>query len=165
MESEHRLLSRTEAAALAANLRASGQVVVFTNGCFDLLHAGHIELLERARQLGDVLILGLNTDASVRRLKGAGRPLIDQQDRARVCLALRSVDYVTFFNEDTPLETIRAIRPAVLVKGGDYQIHEVVGRDIVESDQGRVVIIPLVEGKSTTALIRKMTAPDTRETP
>lgn len=124
----------------------------FTNGCFDLLHPGHVRYLEDARTLGDFLVVGLNSDASVARLKGEGRPLQDEEARASVLLGLRSVDAVVRFDEDTPLELIKALRPDVLVKGGDYTPDTVVGRDVVEAHGGRVVIIPLLPGHSTSRI-------------
>jgi len=126
---------------------------VFTNGCFDLLHRGHVDYLVRARSLGDVLVVGVNTDASVRRLKGSGRPVTTEEDRAIVLAALEAIDAVTLFHEDTPRELIAGLRPDVLVKGGDYTVSEVVGRDEVEAAGGRVVILPLTPGRSTTALL------------
>jgi len=133
-----------------------GKRVVFTNGCFDLLHAGHVKYLQKARGLGDLLVLGLNSDASVRRLKGAKRPLIDQEERAHLMAALDCIDYVTVFDEDTPLELIKTLRPDVLAKGGDYTLDGVVGREIVESYGGRVELITFVEGKSTTNIIERI---------
>lgn len=127
--------------------------IVFTNGCFDLLHRGHVEYLFAARALGDALVVGLNSDASVRRLKGAGRPLVAEQDRAIVVAALGCVDAVTIFGEDTPRELIAGVLPDVLVKGGDYRPDEIVGRAEVEGAGGRLVIIPFVEGRSTTGLV------------
>lgn len=131
--------------------------VVFTNGCFDLLHPGHVACLEQARSLGDVLVVGVNTDASVRRLaKGPERPVMPEADRALLVAALESVDAVTLFDEDTPLELVSALLPDVLVKGGDYAPHQVVGREVVEAAGGRVVILPLLEGYSTTTLLRRL---------
>ena len=131
--------------------------VVFTNGCFDLLHPGHVTCLEQARSLGDALVVGVNTDASVRRLaKGPGRPITPEADRAFLVAALESVDAVTLFDEDTPLELISRLLPDVLVKGGDYAPHQVVGREVVEGAGGRVVILPLLEGYSTTTLLRRL---------
>lgn len=137
--------------------------VVFTNGCFDLLHRGHVEYLSQARSLGDRLVVGVNTDASVRRLKGPGRPLVGQDDRALVLAGLESVDGVTLFHEDTPQELIRSLLPDVLVKGGDYAPDEVVGRDEVEAAGGKVVIVPLIGGRSTTGLLERIDANDRRE--
>jgi D-beta-D-heptose 7-phosphate kinase/D-beta-D-heptose 1-phosphate adenosyltransferase len=135
--------------------RASGQHVVFTNGCFDLLHAGHISLLEKARRMGDRLIVAINTDSSVRRLKGPQRPVVAENERAQVLAALGAVDAVVIFEQDTPLQLILAIRPDVLVKGGDYSEADVIGAREVRAWGGRVELIPIVEGCSTTRLIEK----------
>ena len=142
--------------AFAAALREGGQRVVFTNGCFDILHAGHVRYLAAARALGDVLILGLNSDASVRRLKGETRPVNTAEDRAEVIGALQSVDYVVVFGEDTAEALIAKVRPAVYAKGGDYTRETLPEARIVESYGGEVAFIPLVEGKSTTNIIAKM---------
>ena len=136
--------------------RPRDQTVVFTNGCFDLLHPGHVEYLAQARTLGDVLVVGVNSDASVRRLKGAGRPLVVEADRAAVLAGLRSVDAVTVFDEDTPLELISALLPDVLVKGGDYDLDGIVGRDVVEQAGGDVRALPFVEGYSTTEIMTRL---------
>ncbi len=141
--------------AEVARRRGAGQKVVFTNGCFDILHVGHARLLRKAAECGDALIVGLNSDASVRRLKGPTRPINDQDARAELLAALGCVDVVAVFEDDTPLSLIEAIRPDVLVKGGDYRPDEVVGRAEVEASGGRLVLIPLVEGHSTTNLVRK----------
>lgn len=130
--------------------------VVFTNGCFDILHRGHVAYLCAARALGDRLIVGVNTDASIRRLKGPGRPVNSENERAYVLAALACVDAVTLFDEDTPAELIDVLRPDVLVKGGDYTPDRVVGREIVEAGGGRVVIIPYIEGRSTTGIIERI---------
>lgn len=131
--------------------------VVFTNGCFDLLHPGHVRYLAEARALGDALVVGVNTDASVRRLaKAPDRPLVDEGARSLVVAGLESVDAVCLFDEDTPVELIRALVPDVLVKGGDYALDQVVGRDVVEGAGGRVELIPFVEGYSTTALVNRI---------
>ena len=130
--------------------------LVFTNGCFDILHMGHASLLHRARQLGDRLVVGVNSDDSARRLKGEGRPLQTEGDRAYLLASLRSVDAVTVFDEDTPLQLIELLLPDVLVKGADYRPEEVVGRDAVLSAGGRVELLPLVEDRSTTNLIREI---------
>jgi D-beta-D-heptose 7-phosphate kinase/D-beta-D-heptose 1-phosphate adenosyltransferase len=130
--------------------------VVFTNGVFDLLHPGHVDVLYAARSHGDALIVGVNSDASVRRLKGESRPVRREEDRAYVVAALESVDAVVIFAEDTPLELIRALHPDVLVKGGDYTPDTVVGRSEVESRGGRVVIVPLTAGHSTTSIIERL---------
>lgn len=131
--------------------------VVFTNGCFELLHAGHVTYLEDARALGDALVVGVNSDASARRLaKGPGRPFVPEDERARLVAALESVDAVSVFDEDTPAELIRSLLPAVLVKGADWAPEDVVGREVVEAAGGRVEILPLVEGRSTTDLLRRI---------
>ncbi len=133
-----------------------GRRVVFTHGCFDLLHVGHVKYLQKARGFGDLLVLGLNSDASIRRLKGPERPLIGQEERAHVLAALDCVDYVVIFDEDTPLRLIETLRPQVLVKGGDYTREGVVGHDVVESYGGRVELVEFVDGKSTTNIIEKI---------
>lgn len=134
--------------------------VVFTNGVFDLLHPGHVELLEAARQEGDSLVVGLNTDASVRRLgKGAGRPVAGEQARARVLAGLAAVDCVVLFDEDTPLALMQALAPDVLVKGADYPRDRIVGADWIEARGGRIVRVPVVAGFSTTALVEQLRAP------
>ena len=136
--------------------KADGLVVVFTNGCFDLFHAGHARYLARAKALGDRLVVALNSDASLRRLKGPGRPLMPEADRVEVLAALACVDRVAIFDQDTPLELVGLLVPHVLVKGEDYADREVVGRDVVEAAGGRVELIPLVEGRSTSELIRRI---------
>ena len=141
--------------AFAAALRQAGVRVVFTNGCFDILHAGHVRYLAAARALGDVLILGLNSDASVRRLKGEMRPVNTAEDRAEVVGALKSVDYVVIFGEDTAENLIAKVRPAVYAKGGDYTRETLPEARIVESYGGEVAFIPLVAGKSTTGIIER----------
>ena len=141
--------------SFAAALRAAGQRVVFTNGCFDILHAGHVRYLAAARACGDCLVLGLNSDASVRRLKGETRPINGENDRAEVVGALKSVDYVVLFGEDTAEALIEKVRPAVYVKGGDYTRETLPEARIVESYGGEVAFIPLVPGKSTTNIIKK----------
>lgn len=151
-----KVLSREELATRAASWRLAGKRIAFTNGCFDLLHSGHLTLLREARKLGDVLVLAINSDASIRRLKGPERPLVGQSERAALLAALDCIDAVTIFEEDTPLETIQRVRPQVLVKGADYRIDEVVGREFVEADGGRVALVPLVPDKSTTALVQRI---------
>jgi len=151
-----KLLSRQELAARAATWRSEGKRIVFSNGCFDLLHAGHLSLLSHASKLGDVLVLAINSDASVRRLKGPERPLVPQAERAALLAALTFVDAVTIFEEDTPLAVLQTIKPHVLVKGGDYQPSEVIGRELVEAAGGRVVIVPLTPEKSTSSLVARI---------
>ena len=154
VEPERRkVLTRDEVARAVRQRRQAGERIVFTNGCFDLLHVGHMRYLQQARALGDCLVLGLNDDASVRRLKGEKRPLIPQVERASILAALACVDYVTIFSEDTPLALIECVRPDVLVKGGDYTPETVVGRDTVEAYGGEVALVPFVEGVSTTNII------------
>ena len=148
-------IERSHLPALAAMLHRGHRRVVFTNGCFDLLHPGHVRLLTEAKKLGDVLVVGLNSDASVRRLKGPDRPVLSEQDRAEVLGGLDAVDFVTIFDEDTPEELIRIVRPGLLVKGGDYVEATVVGASFVRSYGGEVALIPLVQGKSTTSMVEK----------
>ena len=150
------ILSRTEIENIVTKWRKSGKKIVFTNGCFDILHRGHVEFLIEARQQGDLLVIGVNTDASVKMLKGNDRPLVGEQDRAFILSQLLSVDAVVLFSEETPYNLICDIKPDVLVKGGDYTVDEVVGRDLVESNGGKVIIIPLVPNKSTTNIIDKV---------
>jgi D-beta-D-heptose 7-phosphate kinase/D-beta-D-heptose 1-phosphate adenosyltransferase len=139
-----------------AEARRAGRRIVFTNGCFDLLHVGHVRYLAAARDAGDLLVVGLNADASVRRLKGPARPLVGETARAEVVAALAAVDFVTVFPEDTPAELIAAVVPDVLVKGADWALDQVVGRDVVEANGGRVLLVPVVEGFSTTALAERI---------
>jgi D-beta-D-heptose 7-phosphate kinase/D-beta-D-heptose 1-phosphate adenosyltransferase len=155
-DSHAKIKSPDVLAALIAAEKNRGKRVVFTNGCFDLLHAGHVKYLQKARNLGDLLVLGLNSDASVRRLKGAKRPLIDQEERAHLLAALDCIDYVVVFDEDTPLALITALKPHILAKGGDYSLDGVVGREFVESYGGRVELVTFVDGKSTTNIIERV---------
>lgn len=149
-------LTSPEMARIREDYRNSGLRVVFTNGCFDVLHRGHVDYLDAARRMGDVLIIGLNSDESVRRLKGAGRPIVTEEDRVAVLSALASVDHVVLFSEDTPLLLIEAIRPDVLVKGGDYVPDEIVGAAAVRSYGGEVVVAPKTEGVSTSGIIERI---------
>ncbi len=137
-------------------LRGGGRTVVFTNGCYDVLHAGHLHLLESASRLGDLLVVGLNADASVRRLKGPGRPVVPFDERALLLAGLEAVDFVTGFGEDTPARLIAALSPDVLVKGGDWAPDRIVGRETVEARGGRVVTIPLLAGRSTSDLLERI---------
>jgi len=151
----NKILGRAEAMRLAGPERAFRLVV--TNGCFDLLHPGHVECLDQARRLGDALLVAINTDESVRRLqKGPGRPLVGQQARATVVAALECVDWVTFFDDETPESLVAELQPDVLVKGGDYVGEEVAGGETVRASGGRVVIVPLKGGHSTSALVRRI---------
>ncbi len=147
-------LSRNALARFRARNRK--KIIVFTNGCFDLVHRGHVELLREAKGFGDILVVGVNSDASVRRLKGRGRPLVGEKDRAFVLAALEAVDRVVIFDEDTPLEAIRELEPDVLVKGAEYGRDEIVGARFVEESGGRVKRVPMRKGFSTTSLIRKV---------
>jgi len=142
--------------ACLAPHRDAGRRIVFTNGCFDIVHPGHVRLLQQARDFGDLLVLGLNSDESVRRLKGAGRPILTLEERVEVLAALRPVDVITAFDEDDPAALIQRVRPDVLVKGGDWAPDQVIGRKEVESWGGRVEIIPLLEGLSTSELLRRI---------
>jgi D-beta-D-heptose 7-phosphate kinase/D-beta-D-heptose 1-phosphate adenosyltransferase len=151
-----RLVPRAEAREQVRAAQARGERVVFTNGCFDLLHRGHVDLLARSRALGDVLVVGLNSDASARRIKGDGRPWMREEDRAAILAALAAVDLVVLFDEDTPLELVRELEPDVLVKGADYRREDVVGADLVLARGGRVELVPLTPGRSSTALRQRV---------
>jgi rfaE bifunctional protein nucleotidyltransferase chain/domain len=153
-----RLLSRAEAVAMVEGLRAAGRTIVFTNGVFDLLHPGHVRYLQRARSLGDALIVGLNGDASVRRNKGAGRPINPEAERAEILAGLACVDAVVLFDEDTPADIIGSLQPDILVKGADWAADRIVGRDTVEARGGRVVRVTVEPGFSTSALVDKVRA-------
>ncbi len=157
-----RLLSKEQAAAFAGEIRAGGGSLVFTNGVFDLLHPGHLRYLQDARALGSALIVGLNSDRSVRAIKGPERPVTPERERAELLLALACVDAVVIFDEDTPLDLIRAIQPDVLVKGADWELDRIVGRDIVEGRGGRVVRVTLSPGHSTSHLIARVRALNVR---
>jgi D-beta-D-heptose 7-phosphate kinase/D-beta-D-heptose 1-phosphate adenosyltransferase len=137
-------------------LRREGKKIVFTNGCFDILHVGHVRYLQEARKLGDILVLGLNSDTSVRTLKGEKRPLVPQDERADVLAAIEVIDFVTIFDEETPFELIGYLRPDLLVKGGDWAEDQIVGGDIVKTWGGRVVVAPLIPGRSTTNVVEKI---------
>jgi D-beta-D-heptose 7-phosphate kinase/D-beta-D-heptose 1-phosphate adenosyltransferase len=150
---EH-FLEPTKLAPILKNLQNQGKKVVFTNGVFDLLHLGHVTYLREARKQGDLLVVGLNSDASVKRLKGPLKPLLPLEERAEMLLALDCVDYVSFFEEDDPHKIIQVLRPDVLVKGGDWALDKIIGGDLVKSWGGKVMNIPVVEGRSTTNLIQ-----------
>ena len=152
----HKILSGDELLAERARLRATGKKLVFTNGVFDILHVGHVRYLEAARALGDALVVAINSDASVRELKGAGRPLMKENERAEILAALRATSYVTIFDDVSPRALIARLLPDVLVKGGDYALDQIHGREEVESAGGRVVSLPFVEGVSTSAIIDRM---------
>jgi len=151
-----KIVSQEELVQVAAREKRAGRRVVFTNGCFDLLHPGHVRCLAEARALGDVLVVAVNSDSSVRGNKGPERPLVAQQDRAEVLAALASVDYVTIFDEPTPRELISRVLPSILVKGADWALDQVAGREEVEAAGGRVVSIPVAQGYSTTSLVEKI---------
>ena len=150
------VLLRNNLTEACQQLKKAGKTVVFTNGCFDILHRGHVDYLSKARALGDILIVGVNTDASVRRLKGDNRPIVQEDDRAAVLAALRVVDYVCLFDEDTPYELIRALVPDILVKGADWSVGDIVGKDIVEAAGGTVHTIEFLPNRSTTNIIQKI---------
>jgi len=141
---------------LLAILRAAGKRIVFTNGCFDLIHTGHTRYLAIARSFGDILVVAVNSDASVSAIKGEKRPINSQQERAEALAALGSVDFVTIFSEPDPYEVISALQPDVLVKGGDWPIEKIIGKDVVEARGGKVVNVPFVEGQSTTGIIQRI---------
>lgn len=147
-----KIVTKTRLKNILDRLRKNNKKAVFTNGCFDLIHIGHVRYLKRAKKLGDILVVAINTDYSARKLKGKGRPIITQRDRAEILAALEFVDYVTFFNEITPAKIIRYLKPDILVKGADYRLKEIVGSDIVKI----VKTIPLVKGKSTSSIIKKI---------
>ena len=152
----NKVFSRQEAKARLDTARQAGKRIVFTNGCFDILHVGHVRYLKAAKSLGDLLVLGLNSDASVRGLKGDRRPLVPEAERAEVLAGLESVDCVVLFDEETPLSLIQDLRPHVLVKGGDWSEDRIVGAAEVRSWGGQVVVAPLVEGRSTTNVVEKI---------
>lgn len=152
LKAKNKILSRRSLSNLLRQWRAEGKKIVFTNGCFDILHAGHVSVLEFSRSKGDVLVVGLNSDASVKRLKGPSRPVNTQADRALVLAALQAVDVVCVFEEDTPYELIKLVQPDVLVKGGDYKPSEIVGREFAK----KVVRFALLKGRSTTNIIKKV---------
>jgi len=153
---ESKIYNREELKGELERLRREGRKIVFTNGCFDILHVGHVRYLQAARESGDVLVVALNSDSSVKAIKGEKRPLIPEGERAVVVAALESVDYVTVFSETTPLTLIECLRPDVLVKGGDWAEDQVVGREAVAKWGGHVVIIPVIKGASTTNIVDKI---------
>jgi D-beta-D-heptose 7-phosphate kinase/D-beta-D-heptose 1-phosphate adenosyltransferase len=151
-----KIITQTEAIKIRRTCRRKGQTVVFTNGCFDLIHRGHVEYLAKAKKLGDILIVALNTDNSVRRLKGKGRPIINLKDRAYIISHLDMVDYVTSFGADTPKAIISKLLPDILVKGGDYKPDEIVGADDVRAAGGKAIVIPFVKGRSSSGIIKRL---------
>lgn len=155
-QSSHKILSLEALITKILTWRVKERKIVFTNGCFDILHVGHVDYLEKARALGDKLVLGLNSDRSVKALKGESRPILEEQARSRLLASLEFVDAVVLFDEDTPLKLIKAVQPDILVKGGDYEIEKIVGyKEVIESG-GKVLTIPLVEGYSTTNIVEKI---------
>jgi len=151
---KEKIKEREELRKIVEALKLEGKQIVFTNGCFDLLHVGHIRYLEKAKGLGDILIVGVNSDRSVRMIKGPERPILPEEERAEVLSGLGCIDYIILFDEPTPLELIAQLQPHVLVKGGDWTKETTVGKEIVESSGGKVVILPFVEGHSTSNLIK-----------
>jgi rfaE bifunctional protein nucleotidyltransferase chain/domain len=151
-----KIVSREELVREREKLRREGKRLVFTNGCFDLLHPGHVRYLSQARALGDALAVAINSDRSVRELKGEGRPILNERERAEVIAALECVSYVTIFDEETPRELIAAVLPDVLVKGGDWALDEIIGREEVEGASGQVLSLPYIEGSSTTDIIERI---------
>ena len=156
MNSSDKIYTLPQLQAQLQEWKNQGQKVVFTNGCFDLLHLGHVDYLEKARQNGDKLVVGLNTDASISRIKGPSRPLQDEMSRARVMASLLFVDAVVLFDSDTPLQLIEAVEPDVLVKGDDYTVEQIVGHDVVLARGGQVKTVPLVTGYSTSNIVKKI---------
>jgi rfaE bifunctional protein nucleotidyltransferase chain/domain len=152
----NKIINRENLAPILDDLRKEGKKIVFTNGCFDLLHVGHLRYLEQAREEGDLLVLGLNSDRSVRELKGETRPLLPQEERAEMMAALSMVDYIVIFDERTPLNLIKELRPDILVKGGDWKREDIVGGQEVKFAGGKVVVVPEIPGRSTSNLIAEI---------
>ncbi|MBC8041994.1 MAG: D-glycero-beta-D-manno-heptose 1-phosphate adenylyltransferase [Rhizobacter sp.] len=158
IDTEKPLLTLDEAKAFAAFHKSQGKTLVFTNGCFDILHAGHVQYLSKAKAMGDVLVVAINSDKSVKRLKGERRPINSETDRAMILKNLKPVDAVLLFEDDTPLSVIEALLPDVLVKGGDWKVENIIGREVVEAGGGTVKTIAFLEGRSTTGTIEKVLA-------
>ncbi len=156
MDTSRFIIEKRRLKHLSTRLKYEKKRIIFTNGCFDIMHPGHTAYLESAKSLGDILIVGLNSDASVRSIKGSKRPINDENFRASILLSLRAVDYVCLFNEPTPIEIIKIVKPDVLVKGGDWKTKDIVGADFVKSYNGNVVTIPIVDNVSTTKIIEKI---------
>jgi len=156
MNSLKKIKSPPELKKIIAKLKAKGKKIVFTNGCFDILHYGHVKYLEDAKNKGDILIVAINTDASVKKIKGEKRPIVNQADRARVIAGLTSVDYVVLFDQETPLEVIIQLKPDILVKGGDWKKEKIVGASIVTGSGGKVFTINFLKNRSTTGLIKRI---------
>lgn len=153
-----KIVNRKKLASILENLRKKGHKIVFTNGCFDLLHVGHVRYLTEAKKKGDVLVVAINTDQSIKKLKGTNRPLTPEAERAEILSALAAVDFVTYFDQDTPAEIISQLKPNVLVKGADYKIKEIVGHDFMSRSGGKVVRVPLAKNYSTTKIIDSIIA-------
>jgi D-beta-D-heptose 7-phosphate kinase/D-beta-D-heptose 1-phosphate adenosyltransferase len=153
---ESKILSERDLLARAEALRSRDKTIVFTNGCFDLLHSGHVRYLEEAKRMGDILVVAINNDASVRRLKGASRPIMGEGDRARIVAALQCVDYVTLFPQDTPVDLVRSLQPDIYVKGSDYRLEDLPEAAIVLAYGGKVNLVPLVAGVSTSCIIDRI---------
>jgi rfaE bifunctional protein nucleotidyltransferase chain/domain len=154
--SAQKIKTLDEVVRLRAQFRKLGKKLVFTNGCFDILHVGHVRYLAQAKALGDVLVVGVNSDASVKKIKGPARPLNSQADRAEVLAALRSVDYVFVFNEPDPRYFLDAVKPSFHAKGGDYRLDQIIEREVVEKNGGKIVLLDMVKGRSTTKLLKRM---------
>ena len=150
---KEKIKERKELLRIIKNLKAKGKRIVFTNGCFDLLHLGHVRYLEEAKALGDILVVGVNSDSSVRKLKGPKRPILPERERTEILSGLGCVDYITIFNEADPLKLIASLKPNLLVKGGDWTREQIVGREVVERSGGELIIIPFVKGASTSNVI------------
>ena len=148
-----KIKTKEDVQRIVEDLKKKGKKIVFTNGCFDLLHLGHIRYLEKAKSLGDILVVGVNSDRSVRNLKGPERPILSEEERSEILSSLGCVDYITVFDELTPLKLISSLQPHILVKGGDWNKEAIVGKDVVERSGGEVVILPFIEGASTSNLI------------
>jgi D-beta-D-heptose 7-phosphate kinase/D-beta-D-heptose 1-phosphate adenosyltransferase len=151
-----KIKTQDELIPILKDLKKNSRRIVFTNGCFDILHVGHIRYLKEAKGYGDMLIVAVNSDSSVKSIKGDKRPIVSQSERAEVVAALEMVDYVTMFDEDTPYNIIKKLQPDVLIKGGDWAIDKIVGRDIVEARGGKVIAIPFIEGASTTGIVERI---------
>ncbi|MCM8785885.1 MAG: D-glycero-beta-D-manno-heptose 1-phosphate adenylyltransferase [Candidatus Omnitrophica bacterium] len=152
----HKVKTIEEIKKISLKLKREGKTIVFTNGCFDIIHPGHIRVLKKAKSMGDILIVGLNSDKSIRMIKGKGRPIIDQKGRCEILSCFSMVDYVVIFEEKTPKKLIKTILPNFIIKGGDYKEEEVIGKDIIKKYGGKVIIVPLYKKYSTTNLIRKI---------
>lgn len=153
---DDKIKTRARLGKIIHRLKEHGKKIAFTNGCFDILHYGHVKYLEDAKAKADILVVGLNSDASIKRIKGASRPINRQADRARMLEALSAIDYITIFSEDTPLKLIQALKPDILIKGRDWSVRKIVGADFIRASGGSVVTVPYLKGYSTTGLIEKI---------